>query len=127
MRVDIPKDNPNMTCQAVPLQSQSMVSNHPDHDPPSRPDATPVLSHRPPPPTSTSGPLDRTSNAERGYDDDTAMNGIRLICSKVRDRSLTYTVESHTGHWGHWSLPQYCPSGVLTSVQLHVEAHQGQR
>ncbi|CAB1430885.1 unnamed protein product [Pleuronectes platessa] len=48
MRVDIPKDNPNMTCQAVPLQSQSMVSNQQDHDPPSRPDATPVLSHRPP-------------------------------------------------------------------------------
>ncbi|CAB1435315.1 unnamed protein product [Pleuronectes platessa] len=46
MRVDIPKDNPNMTCQAVPLQAQSMLSNHPDHDPPSRPDATPVLSHR---------------------------------------------------------------------------------
>ncbi|CAB1435267.1 unnamed protein product [Pleuronectes platessa] len=53
MRVDIPKDNPNMICQAVPLQSQSMVSNHPDHDPSSRPDATPVLSHRPPPPTRT--------------------------------------------------------------------------
>ncbi|CAB1437385.1 unnamed protein product [Pleuronectes platessa] len=42
-----------MTCQAVPLQSQSMVSNQQDHDPPSRPDATPVLSHRPPPPTRT--------------------------------------------------------------------------
>ncbi|CAB1435052.1 unnamed protein product [Pleuronectes platessa] len=42
-----------MTCQAVPLRSQSMVSNHPDHDPPSRPDATPVLSHLPPPPTRT--------------------------------------------------------------------------
>ncbi|CAB1447625.1 unnamed protein product [Pleuronectes platessa] len=53
MRVDIPKDNPNMTCQAVPLQSQSMVSNHPDHDPPSIPDATPVLSHRPQPPTTS--------------------------------------------------------------------------
>ncbi|CAB1431434.1 unnamed protein product [Pleuronectes platessa] len=53
MKIDIPKDNPNMTCQAVPLQSQSMVSNHPDHDPPSRPDVTPVLSHRPPPPTRT--------------------------------------------------------------------------
>ncbi|CAB1422354.1 unnamed protein product, partial [Pleuronectes platessa] len=53
MRVDIPKDNPNMICQAVPLQSQSMVINHPDHDPPSRPDATPVLSHHPPPPTRT--------------------------------------------------------------------------
>ncbi|CAB1436505.1 unnamed protein product [Pleuronectes platessa] len=33
MRVDIPKDNPNMICQAVPLQSQSMVSNHPDQMP----------------------------------------------------------------------------------------------
>ncbi|CAB1423970.1 unnamed protein product [Pleuronectes platessa] len=53
MRVDIPKDNRNKTCQAVPLQSQSMVSNHPNHDPPSRPDATPVLSHRPPPPIRT--------------------------------------------------------------------------
>ncbi|CAB1442045.1 unnamed protein product [Pleuronectes platessa] len=53
MRVDIPKDNPNMTCQAVPLQAQSTLSNHPDHDAPSRPDATPVLSHRPPPPTRT--------------------------------------------------------------------------
>ncbi|CAB1419131.1 unnamed protein product [Pleuronectes platessa] len=30
-----------------------MLSNHLDHDPPSRPDATPVLSHRPPPPTRT--------------------------------------------------------------------------
>ncbi|CAB1416245.1 unnamed protein product [Pleuronectes platessa] len=53
MWVNIPKDNPNMACQAVPLQSQSMVSNQQDHDPPSRPDATPVLSHRPPPPTRT--------------------------------------------------------------------------
>ncbi|CAB1419573.1 unnamed protein product [Pleuronectes platessa] len=53
MRVNIPKDNPNMTCQAVPLQSQSMVSNQQDHDPPSRPDATPDLSHRPPPPTTS--------------------------------------------------------------------------
>ncbi|CAB1455061.1 unnamed protein product [Pleuronectes platessa] len=38
MRVSIPKDNPNMTCQAVQLQSQSMVSNQQDHDPPSRPE-----------------------------------------------------------------------------------------
>ncbi|CAB1459567.1 unnamed protein product [Pleuronectes platessa] len=38
MRVNIRKDNPNMTCQAVPLQSHSMVSNQQDHDPPSRPE-----------------------------------------------------------------------------------------
>ncbi|CAB1451104.1 unnamed protein product [Pleuronectes platessa] len=56
MRVDIPKDNPNMTCQAVPLRSQSMVSNQQDHDPPSRPErhsspqspSTATL-HEPPP------------------------------------------------------------------------------
>ncbi|CAB1449012.1 unnamed protein product [Pleuronectes platessa] len=38
---------------SLPPLIESMVSNHPDHDPPSRPDATPVLSHRPPPPTRT--------------------------------------------------------------------------
>ncbi|CAB1423570.1 unnamed protein product [Pleuronectes platessa] len=53
MRVNIPKDNPNMTCQAVPQESQSIYSNQQAHDPPSRPDATLVLSHRPPPPTRT--------------------------------------------------------------------------
>ncbi|CAB1429994.1 unnamed protein product [Pleuronectes platessa] len=53
MRVNISKDNPNMTCQAVPLQSQSMVSHQQDNDPPSRPDATRVLSHRPSPATRT--------------------------------------------------------------------------
>ncbi|CAB1418357.1 unnamed protein product [Pleuronectes platessa] len=60
MRVDIPKDNPNMTCQAVPLQSQSMVSNHPDHDPPSRPErhsspqSPSTATHHEPPPRSWS-------------------------------------------------------------------------
>ncbi|CAB1438946.1 unnamed protein product [Pleuronectes platessa] len=61
----------------------------------------------------------------QGDGDDTAMNGIRLICGKDGDRRLTSTVESHPGFWGDWSLPQYCPSGVLTSFQLRVEAHQG--
>ncbi|XP_060936563.1 vitelline membrane outer layer protein 1 homolog [Limanda limanda] len=57
--------------------------------------------------------------------DNTAMNGIRLICSKDGNRSLTYSVESHTGYWGNWSLPQFCPSGVLSSFQLRVEGHRG--
>ncbi|CAB1446937.1 unnamed protein product [Pleuronectes platessa] len=56
MRVSIPKNNPNMTCQAVPLQSQSMVSNQQDNDPPSRPERhsspqSPSIAtlHEPPP------------------------------------------------------------------------------
>ncbi|KAM4581618.1 vitelline membrane outer layer protein 1 homolog [Odontesthes bonariensis] len=57
--------------------------------------------------------------------DDTALNGIRLVCSKYGERNFLYYVESHTGHTGEWSHPQYCPEGVLTSFQLRVEPHQG--
>ncbi|CAB1414478.1 unnamed protein product [Pleuronectes platessa] len=54
------EDNPNMTCQAVPLQSQSMVSNQQDHDPPSRPErhsspqSPSTATHHEPPPRSWS-------------------------------------------------------------------------
>uniref|UniRef100_A0A8C3A7W6 Uncharacterized protein n=1 Tax=Cyclopterus lumpus TaxID=8103 RepID=A0A8C3A7W6_CYCLU len=57
--------------------------------------------------------------------DDTALNGIRLICAQDDNRSFLYSVESHTGYFGDWSQPQYCPSGVLASFQLRVEPHQG--
>uniref|UniRef100_A0A3P9N8S5 Vitelline membrane outer layer 1 homolog n=2 Tax=Poecilia reticulata TaxID=8081 RepID=A0A3P9N8S5_POERE len=57
--------------------------------------------------------------------DDTALNGIRLICSQDESRSFLYYVESHTGHTGEWSHPQYCPGGVLTSFQIRVEPRQG--
>ncbi|XP_067094597.1 vitelline membrane outer layer protein 1-like [Osmerus mordax] len=57
--------------------------------------------------------------------DDTSLNGIRLICAKAEDRSFLYTIESHTGYYGDWSSPQYCPRGTLISFQLRVEPHQG--
>ncbi|XP_028835258.1 vitelline membrane outer layer protein 1 homolog [Denticeps clupeoides] len=57
--------------------------------------------------------------------DDTALNGIRLICGKKEDRSFLYTVESHTGYYGEWTETQWCPSGVLKSFQLRVEPSQG--
>ncbi|KAK5613777.1 hypothetical protein CRENBAI_016317 [Crenichthys baileyi] len=57
--------------------------------------------------------------------DDTALNGIRLICSQDESRSFLYYIESHTGYFGEWSHPQYCPSGVLTSFQIRVEPHRG--
>ncbi|KAK7886591.1 hypothetical protein WMY93_026212 [Mugilogobius chulae] len=57
--------------------------------------------------------------------DDTSLNGIRLICSKDEARNYLYTVESHSGFFGDWSSPLYCPSGVLSSFQLRVEPHQG--
>ncbi|KAG2465288.1 VMO1 protein, partial [Polypterus senegalus] len=57
--------------------------------------------------------------------DDTALNGIRLYCSRLNDRSILYTVESHTGLFGDWTQTLWCPSGVLKSFQLRVEPYQG--
>ncbi|KAG7317956.1 hypothetical protein KOW79_018991 [Hemibagrus wyckioides] len=57
--------------------------------------------------------------------DDTALNGIRLYCVQNEDRRFLYSVESHTGHFGEWTEPQWCPSGTLSSFQLRVEPHQG--
>ncbi|CAL8259227.1 unnamed protein product [Boreogadus saida] len=57
--------------------------------------------------------------------DDTALNGVRLICARDEDRSFLYSIESHVGFYGEWSQPQYCPRGVLESFQLRVEPHQG--
>ncbi|CAB1438953.1 unnamed protein product [Pleuronectes platessa] len=65
--------------------------------------------------------------SRQGKGDDTALNGIRLICGKDEDHNFMYTVESHPGFWGDWSQPQYCPSGVLTSFQLRVEGSQGRK
>ncbi|KAM9309944.1 LOW QUALITY PROTEIN: vitelline membrane outer layer protein 1 homolog [Pholidichthys leucotaenia] len=59
----------------------------------------------------------------QGKGDDTALNGIRIICAKNGDRSLLFTVESHPGYWGKWTQPQYCPSGFITA--LRVEPAQG--
>lgn len=66
----------------------------------------------------------RVESSQYGLDD-TALNGIRLICAKSTDRSFLYTVESHTGYYGDWTPTQYCPSGHLVSFQLRVESHQG--
>ncbi|KAK6491331.1 vitelline membrane outer layer protein 1-like protein [Huso huso] len=57
--------------------------------------------------------------------DDTSLNGIRLYCSRLEDRSILYTVESHTGLFGEWTQELWCPSGALKSFQLRVEAHRG--
>ncbi|KAJ3597731.1 hypothetical protein NHX12_001248 [Muraenolepis orangiensis] len=57
--------------------------------------------------------------------DDTALNGVRLICARGGDRSFLYSIESDVGFYGQWSQVQYCPQGVLVSFQLRVEPHQG--
>ncbi|XP_026052770.1 vitelline membrane outer layer protein 1-like [Carassius auratus] len=64
------------------------------------------------------------------WDDNTALNGIRLHCiDPSKGLSSSYenyaTVESEVGSWGKWTEIKWCPSGLLTAFQLRVESSQG--
>ncbi|CAB1455552.1 unnamed protein product [Pleuronectes platessa] len=101
-----------MTCQAVPLQSQSMVSNHPDHDPPSRPDATPVLSHRPPPPTRTHHkPPPRSWSTARAQ------------CQRDTGSATSTTISPHNSESA--TLVQHCDAGARSTNRNPWCGHRG--
>ncbi|XP_052443961.1 vitelline membrane outer layer protein 1 isoform X2 [Carassius gibelio] len=55
------------------------------------------------------------------WDDNTALNGIRLHCIDPSKGS----VQSEVGSWGKWTEIKWCPSGLLTAFQLRVESSQG--
>ncbi|XP_006863549.1 PREDICTED: vitelline membrane outer layer protein 1 homolog [Chrysochloris asiatica] len=55
--------------------------------------------------------------------DDTALNGIRLHCSRGNSERNKQVVESQSGRWGAWSEPLWCPGGgYLVAFSLRVEA-----
>ncbi|XP_051734796.1 vitelline membrane outer layer protein 1-like [Ctenopharyngodon idella] len=63
------------------------------------------------------------------WDDNTALNGIRLHCVHISSSSRPHrsytTVQSHVGSWGEWTDIKWCPAGFLTTFQLRVESSQG--
>ncbi|XP_067232582.1 vitelline membrane outer layer protein 1-like [Chanodichthys erythropterus] len=64
------------------------------------------------------------------WDDNTALNGIRLHCVSSESSSLNphehyYSIQSDVGSWGQWTDIKWCPSGFLKAFQLRVEPSQG--
>lgn len=57
-----------------------------------------------------------------GNGDDTALNGIRLLC---KQGSIHDVVVESAGHWGDWTSWRSCSSGYLDTFQLRVEPPQG--
>ncbi|KAM9312186.1 vitelline membrane outer layer protein 1 homolog [Gastrophryne carolinensis] len=59
--------------------------------------------------------------------DDTALNGIRLYCTKKRLGvwTSTTTITSTVGKSGDWSPQSSCSKGNLIQFQLNVEAKKG--
>ncbi|XP_036051141.1 vitelline membrane outer layer protein 1 homolog [Onychomys torridus] len=54
--------------------------------------------------------------------DDTALNGIRLHCTRGNAKQNTHVVESQSGSWGSWSEPVWCPgTHFLVAFSLRVE------
>ncbi|XP_075287182.1 vitelline membrane outer layer protein 1 homolog [Opisthocomus hoazin] len=58
-------------------------------------------------------------------EDDTALNGVRLHCSRGGGRGGGYSAESQSGRWGRWSEPPWCPHrGRLVAFTLRVQESQ---
>nr|XP_045015031.1 vitelline membrane outer layer protein 1 homolog [Jaculus jaculus] len=54
--------------------------------------------------------------------DDTALNGIRLHCTRGNAGHNTHAVESKSGSWGVWSEPLWClGNSFLVAFSLRVE------
>ncbi|XP_073479127.1 vitelline membrane outer layer protein 1-like [Aquarana catesbeiana] len=56
--------------------------------------------------------------------DDTALNAIKLLCTKPEESDIYAEITSTTGRWGSWTGIQWCPSGALISFALKVESYQ---
>ncbi|XP_031430650.1 vitelline membrane outer layer protein 1 homolog [Clupea harengus] len=62
-----------------------------------------------------------------GSGDDTALNGIRLLCRHRENRNLQVTISSSEGRWGSWTHYQDCGYAYLLSFVLRVERPRGGR
>ncbi|XP_073479124.1 vitelline membrane outer layer protein 1 homolog [Aquarana catesbeiana] len=75
------------------------------------------------PPGTVATGFDLKVEPPQGDGDDTALNAIKLFCTKSGESYAEIT--STTGRWGSWTGARWCPSGVLISFALQVERPLG--
>ncbi|XP_031430709.1 vitelline membrane outer layer protein 1-like [Clupea harengus] len=64
---------------------------------------------------------------KQGSGDDTALNGIRLLCRHTENRNIQRIIWSSEQRWGRWTSYQNCGCGYLQSFNLRVERPKGGR
>lgn len=75
--------------------------------------------------TWASGFLQRVEPEQGPKKDDTALNSVKLVCTKPGGAAPS-EVSSHDGFWGNWSPRVMCPAGQwLTQARLRNERSQG--
>ncbi|XP_073480295.1 vitelline membrane outer layer protein 1 homolog [Aquarana catesbeiana] len=77
-----------------------------------------------PPGTKATG-FDLLVEPPQGDGDDTALNAIKLLCTKPGDRTIRAEITSKTGAWGIWTGVKWCSYGALFRFSLQVEASIG--
>ncbi|XP_040202846.1 vitelline membrane outer layer protein 1-like [Rana temporaria] len=65
---------------------------------------------------------------KKNIEDDTALNGVRLLCVNRNDTSLdgsnVYPIQSAEARWGEWTEVLWCPEGFIIRFTMQVEAHK---
>ncbi|ETE58583.1 Vitelline membrane outer layer protein 1 [Ophiophagus hannah] len=61
----------------------------------------------------------------QGKGDDSALNGIRLYCTKGRTIESTVGPVPNVGSWGEWGQKVFCDKGYAHGFSLKVEERQG--
>ncbi|XP_073479125.1 vitelline membrane outer layer protein 1-like [Aquarana catesbeiana] len=77
------------------------------------------------PPGTVATGFDLKVEPSQGKGDDTALNAIKLLCTKRWESGIYAEITSTTGRWGSWTGIQWCPSGFLVKFALQVEPSQG--
>jgi hypothetical protein len=64
---------------------------------------------------------------DQGRGDDTALNGIHLICGTLEDKGRVTPISSGTGSWGNKTEERVCANGYVVGANLRIEGPQGSR